>query len=174
MVDASLMSACPVWVGEPLSLIVGLPVFVYADKDWKDIVPVVEHLEAEQKCVHRIDALQPMVDNLDRYAEASDGGACGTSGTNCNTGGTGGVWVHGRLRSSTRMRMLQDTKATICKNTDNANVTIWMEEHLTMRHIRLALEDNCTSCTRHPNLTLDGGAHSLTPALEPDFTTCCL
>ena len=84
------------------------------------------------------------------------------------------AWVHGRLRSSTRMRMLQDTKATICKNTDNANVTIWMEEHLTMRHIRLALEDNCTSCTRHPNLTLDGGAHSLTPALEPDFTTCCL
>ena len=79
-----------------------------------------------------------------------------------------------RVRSSTRMRMLQDTKATICKNTDNANVTIWMEEHLTMRHIRLALEDNCTSCTRHPNLTLDGGAHSLTPALEPDFTTCCL
>ena len=101
-------------------------------------------------------------------------GSCNTSGTNCNTGGTGGVWVHGRLRSSTRMRMLQDTKATICKNTDNANVTIWMEEHLTMRHIRLALEDNCTSCTRHPNLTLDGGAHSLTPALEPDFTTCCL
>ena len=107
-------------------------------------------------------------------SDSDAGGACGTSSTNCNTGGTGGVWVHGRLRSSTRMRMLQDTKATICKNTDNANVTIWMEEHLTMRHIRLALEDNCTSCTRHPNLTLDGGAHSLTPALEPDFTTCCL
>ena len=104
----------------------------------------------------------------------SDSDACGTSGTNCNTGGRGDVWVYGRLRSSTRMRMLQDTKATTCKNTDNANVTIWMEEHLTMRHIRLALEDNCTSCTRHPNLTLGGGAHSLTPALEPDFTTCCL
>ena len=107
-------------------------------------------------------------------SDSDAGGACGTSGTNCNTGGTGGVWVHGRLRSSTRMRMLQDTKATIYKNTGNANVTIWMEEDLTMRHIRLALEDNCTPCTRHPNLTLDGGAHSLTPALEPDFTTCCL
>ena len=98
---------------------------------------------------------------------SDDGGACGTSGRD-------DVWVSGRLCSSTRIRMLQDTRGTICKDTGNANVTIWMEEEPTMRHIRLALEDNCTSCTRHPNLTLDGGAHSLTPALEPDFTTCCL
>ena len=68
-------------------------------------------------------------------SDSDAGGDCGTSSDNSNTGDTGGVWVHGRLRSSTRMRMLQDTKATICKNTDNANVTIWMEEHLTMRHI---------------------------------------
>ena len=44
-----------------------------------------------------------------------------------NTGCTDDAWVYGRLRSSTRMRMLQDTNATICKNTGNANVTIWME-----------------------------------------------
>ena len=74
----------------------------------------------------------------------------------------------------TRMRMLQNIRNTICTDTGGANMTIWMEDTLTMRHIRLALEDNCTSCTRHPNLTIDGGAHSLTPALETDFATCCL
>ena len=80
----------------------------------------------------------------------------------------------GHLRRSTRMHMLQNIRNTIRKDTGDANMTIWIEDSLTMRHIRLALEDNCTSCTRHPNLTIDGGAHSLTPALETDFTTCCL
>ena len=39
-----------------------------------------------------------------------------------------------------------------------------LENTATMRHVRLALEDNCTSCTRHPNLTKDGGAHSFAHA----------
>ena len=51
---------------------------------------------------------------------------------------------------------------------------IWLEDKVTVRHIRLALEDNCTSCTRHPNLTMDDGAHSLTLALETEFANCCL
>ena len=107
-------------------------------------------------------------------SDSDTSGACGTSGTNCNTGDRDDVWVSGRLRWSTRTRMLRNIKNTICRDTGIANITIWMEDSLTMRHIRLALEDNCTSCTRHPNLTMDGGAHSLTPALETDFATCCL
>ena len=105
---------------------------------------------------------------------STPGNACGNSETNWNTAGRDDVWVCGRLRRSTRMHMLQNIRNTIRKDTGDANMTIWIEDSLTMRHIRLALEDNCTSCTRHPNLTIDGGAHSLTPALQTDFATCCL
>ena len=107
-------------------------------------------------------------------SESDAGNACGNSETNRNTAGRDDVWVCGRLRRSTRIRMLQNIKNTICRDTGGADMEIWVEDSLTMRHIRLALEDNCTSCTRHPNLTIDGGAHSLTPALETDFATCCL
>ena len=109
-----------------------------------------------------------------RRSDSDAGNACGNSETNRNTAGRDDVWVCGRLRRSKRIRMLQNIKNTICKDTGGADMTIWVEDSLTMRHIRLALEDNCTSCTRHPNLTIDGGAHSLTPALETDFATCCL
>ena len=110
----------------------------------------------------------------DTDSESDAGNACGNSETNWNTAGRDDVWVCGRLRRSTRIRMLQNIKNTICRDTGGADMEIWVEDSLTMRHIRLALEDNCTSCTRHPNLTIDGGAHSLTPALETDFATCCL
>ena len=49
------------------------------------------------------------------------------------------------------------------------NKAIWLEDTATMRHIRLALEDNCSSCIRHPNLTLDGGTHCFTPAMQTNF-----
>ena len=110
----------------------------------------------------------------DTDSKSDAGNACGNSETNWNTAGRDDVWVCGRLRRSTRIRMLQNIKNTICRDTGGADMEIWVEDSLTMRHIRLALEDNCTSCTRHPNLTIDGGAHSLTPALETDFATCCL
>ena len=110
----------------------------------------------------------------DTDSDSDAGSACGNSETDWNITGRDDVWVCGHLRRSTRMHMLQNIRNTIRKDTGDANMTIWIEDSLTMRHIRLALEDNCTSCTRHPNLTIDGGAHSLTPALETDFTTCCL
>ena len=110
----------------------------------------------------------------DTDSKSDAGNACGNSETNWNTAGRDDDWVCGRLRRSTRIRMLQNIKNTICRDTGGADMEIWVEDSLTMRHIRLALEDNCTSCTRHPNLTIDGGAHSLTPALETDFATCCL
>ena len=110
----------------------------------------------------------------DTDSKSDAGNACSNSETNWNTAGRDDVWVCGHLRRSTRMHMLQNIRNTIRKDTGDANMTIWIEDSLTMRHIRLALEDNCTSCTRHPNLTIDSGAHSLTPALETDFTTCCL
>ena len=110
----------------------------------------------------------------DTDSDSDAGSACGNSETDWNITGRDDVWVCGHLRRSTRMHMLQTITKTIRRDTGDANMTIWMEDSLTMRHIRLALEDHCTSCTRHPNLTIDGGAHSLTPALETDFTTCCL
>ena len=80
-------------------------------------------------------------------SDSDAGNACGNSETNWHTAGRDDVWVCGHLRRSTRMRMVQNIKNTICKDTGCADMTIWMEDSLTMRHIRLALEDNCTSCT---------------------------
>ena len=58
--------------------------------------------------------------------------------------------------------------------TGSTKKAIWLEDTATMRHIRLALEDNCSSCTRHPNLTTGGGTHSFIPAMQTDFAGCCL
>ena len=55
-----------------------------------------------------------------------------------------------------------------------SNTTIWLEDKPAMRHIPLALEDNCRSCIRHPNLIMNGGAHSIIPPMETDLANCWL
>ena len=97
-----------------------------------------------------------------------------------NLGNIGGVWLSGALRSRTfKHHLLQSIKNTIDSHllgpgTGATKKAIWMEATATMRHIRLALEDNCSSCTRHPDLTIDGGSHSFTPAMQTNFDECCL
>ena len=98
-----------------------------------------------------------------------------TSDTNDNTGNTDDVWVSDGLRSPTCKRLLREIRNTMLEpNTGITNKAIWLEDTATMRHIRLALEDNCSSCIRHPNLTIDGGSHSFTPAMQTNFDECCL
>ena len=93
---------------------------------------------------------------------------------------TDDVWVSGRLRSRTfKHRLMHRIRNTIDSQdffpgTNITNKAIWLEGTATMRHIRLALEDNCSSCIRHPNLTIDGGSHSFTPAMQTNFDECCL
>ena len=104
-------------------------------------------------------------------SDASEGG---------NLGNIGGVWLSGALRSRTfKHHLLQSIKNTIDSHllgpgTGATKKAIWMEATATMRHIRLALEDNCSSCIRHPNLTTGGGTHSFTPPMQTDFAECCL
>ena len=97
-----------------------------------------------------------------------------------DTENTDNVWVSGRLRSRTfKHRLMHRIRNTIdsqdfSPGTNITNKAIWLEGTATMRHIRLALEDNCSSCIRHPNLTIDGGSHSFTPAMQTNFDECCL
>ena len=104
-------------------------------------------------------------------SDASEGG---------NLGNIGGVWLSGALRSRTfKHHLVQSIKNTIDSHllgpdTGATKKAIWMEATATMRHIRLALEDNCSSCIRHPNLTTGGGTHSFIPAMQTDFAECCL
>ena len=97
-----------------------------------------------------------------------------------NLGNIGGVWLSGALRSRTfKHHLVQSIKNTIDSHllgpdTGATKKAIWMEATATMRHIRLALEDNCSSCIRHPNLTTGGGTHSFTPPMQTDFAECCL
>ena len=86
-------------------------------------------------------------------------------------------WVSGRLRSRTfKHRLMHRIRNTIgfSPGISITSKAIWLEGTATMRHIRLALEDNCSSCIRHPNLTIDGGSHSFTPAMQTNFDECCL
>ena len=104
-------------------------------------------------------------------SDASEGG---------NLGNIGGVWLSGALRSRTfKHHLVQSIKNTIDSHllgpdTGATKKAIWMEATATMRHIRLALEDNCSSCIRHPNLTTGGGTHSFIPPMQTDFAECCL
>ena len=104
-------------------------------------------------------------------SDASEGG---------DLGNIGGVWLSGALRSRTFKRhLVQSIKNTIDSHllgpgTGATKKAIWMEATATMRHIRLALEDNCSSCIRHPNLTTGGGTHSFIPPMQTDFAECCL
>ena len=104
-------------------------------------------------------------------SDASEGG---------DLGNIDGVWLSGALRSRTfKHHLVQSIKNTIDSHllgpgTGATKKAIWMEATATMRHIRLALEDNCSSCIRHPNLTTGGGTHSFIPAMQTDFAECCL
>ena len=109
----------------------------------------------------------------------SDSDASGASGAS-GAKNTDNMWVPGRLRSRTfKHRLVHRIRNTIdsqdfSPGTNITNKAIWLGGTATMRHTRLALEDNCSSCTRHPDLTIGGGSHSFTPAMQTNFDECCL
>ena len=75
----------------------------------------------------------------DTGSKSDAGNACGNSETNWNTAGRDDVWVCGHLRRSTRKHMLQNISKTIRKDTGDANMTIWIEDSLTMRYMYMYL-----------------------------------
>ena len=142
-----------------------------SDIAWSGSIKIRQHQHTMQWLTKCLRAAPANLHNGHSDSDASD------SGDASDAENTDDVWVSGRLRSRTfKHRLVHRIRNTIGFS-PGINITskaIWLEGTATMRHIRLALEDNCSSCIRHPNLTIDGGSHSFTPAMQTNFDECCL